>query len=67
VPASFIQSFSEGNSRALAVSTVSAADSHTTIRVGNSGIGAAFAQLQQGCERPAVHAVNASAATGGMR
>jgi hypothetical protein len=58
MPASFIRIFSEARSRALVVSTENAQDTRTTIRVGNSGIGAAFAKLQQICGSHHLHAAN---------
>jgi hypothetical protein len=46
-----IEWFSGASSRALVVSTTNAEKTHTTIRVGNTGLGAAFAQLKQSCNR----------------
>jgi hypothetical protein len=63
VPASFIRSFSELSSRALVVSTASANESRTAIRVGNSGINPALARLLQGCGG-GLHATNARTAIG---
>jgi hypothetical protein len=59
VPASFVSLFSESSGRALVVSTVSANDTHTVIRVGNSGIVPALGRLQKGCGSRPVHAANA--------
>jgi hypothetical protein len=59
IPVSFVRMFSEVYNRALVVSTVSAGDSRTSIRVGNSGIGPALARLLEGCGSRAVHAANA--------
>ena len=67
VPASFIRSFSELSSRALVVSTVSANDARTAIRVGNSGIAPAFALLQKSCGPRPLHATNARTGQSGAR
>jgi hypothetical protein len=67
VPLSLIQRFSALSGRALVISTVDARDARTAIRVGNSGIGPAFAQLQQHCGSRARHATNARNRQGGGR
>ncbi|MPZ56435.1 MAG: hypothetical protein GEU91_08030 [Rhizobiales bacterium] len=67
VPASFIGYFSEAGNRALLVSTVSANDARTTIRVGNSGIGPAFARLQESCGSRPLHATNVRTGQAGVR
>jgi hypothetical protein len=59
IPASFIRQFSETSSRALLVSTVDVNGAHTAIRVGNSGVAAALAQVQQSCGSRPMHATNA--------
>ena len=64
VPVSFVRSFSELSSRALVISTASANELRTAIRVGNSGIGPGFAKLQQVCGSGHQHATNARTATG---
>jgi hypothetical protein len=58
VPMSFIRLFSELSSRSLVVSTVNASEGRTTIRVGNSGIAASFAELEKNCGSRALHATN---------
>jgi len=59
VPLSFIRSFSNLD-RALVISTVSANETRTAIRVGNSGMQAGFARLQESCRgRGPLHATNA--------
>lgn len=63
VPVSFVRSFSELSSRALIVSTVSTNDSRSTIRVGNSGISAAFHRLQESCVARPLHATATNART----
>jgi hypothetical protein len=67
VPTSFMRSFLEMGSRALAVSTVSAGDTRTMIRVGNSGTATAFARLQETCRTRPLHAANVQPVTAGIR
>jgi hypothetical protein len=67
VPLSLIQRFSALSGRALVVSTIDASDARTAIRVGNSGIGPAFAKLQQHCGSRALHATDARNGRAGGR
>jgi hypothetical protein len=67
VPLSFIRRFSELSSRALVVSTVSADDVRTMIRVGNSGIAPSLARLQESCGARPLHASNARTGQSGAR
>jgi hypothetical protein len=67
VPVSFIRRFSELSSRALVVSTVSADNARTMIRVGNSGIGPSLVRLQESCAARPLHATNARTGQAGAR
>jgi hypothetical protein len=58
VPVSLVRRFSETHNRALVVSTVSANDARTSIRVGNSGVGLALVRLLENCGSPPVHAAS---------
>ena len=49
VPASLIKALADNNNRSLTVTTSSADNAVTTIRIGNTGIAANMAQLTAGC------------------
>lgn len=51
VPAALVQALAEARSRSLTVATRTISDAETTIRVGNTGVSANFAQLAAACAK----------------